>query len=170
MSLEMESGLLTWLLIREVDRYFRSEEPEGLATRSIQEAPNVKIQVNYSAKAKEDLNQKRCTTEKSFKENQHHGSSKMYSRLETRAALSFSVNVLPFWLFTFPITLGGISLYWCVYLQVTCPFIIPLNRLLKNLFIIHLIYNPVAYVLTTREFQRAFARFMSRFKTCSQIQ
>lgn len=94
---------------------------------------------------------------------QSHG-RKRCNRLETRAALSFSINTLPFWLCTFPITLAGISLYWCVYLQLSCPVVVPTNRHLKHLFFIHHIYNPTTYVLTTKEFQRALVRFVSRFK------
>jgi hypothetical protein len=40
------------------------------------------------------------------------------NRLEVRAALNLSVNILPFWLCTFPLSCDIIALYWrCVRLH-----------------------------------------------------
>ena len=84
------------------------------------------------------------------------------NRLETRVALHFSVNVLPFWLCTFPLTMAGISICWCIYFQSNCYALFPVNRLFKRLFFMHHIYNPLAYVFTSKEFKRALRRFLSR--------
>jgi hypothetical protein len=40
------------------------------------------------------------------------------SRLEVQAALNLSVNILPFWLCTLPVSCNTIALYWCIRLDV----------------------------------------------------
>ena len=46
------------------------------------------------------------------------------NRLEVQAALNMSVNVLPFWLCTFPISCYAMRLYWCIRLESDCTFIL----------------------------------------------
>ena len=65
-----------------------------------------------------------------------------HNRQEIRAALSLSINMLPFWLCTFPVTLNGILIYWCVRLQSNCPTVYRVNSYLTDWFIIHTLYNP----------------------------
>jgi hypothetical protein len=47
------------------------------------------------------------------------------SRLEIRAALSLSINFLPVWLCTFPVTLNAIAIYWGFRLGTELPDTIP---------------------------------------------
>ncbi len=78
------------------------------------------------------------------------------NRLEVRAALSMSVNVLPFWLCTFPVSCQAIALYWCMRLEASCYTTIYQNSyFLRELFMIHSIYNPLMYMITSCEFRKA---------------
>lgn len=83
-----------------------------------------------------------------------HGRAKL-SRLEFRAAFNMSINVLPVWLCTFPVTLNAISLYWCVHLELNCSTIVLINPYIKDLFLLQIIYNPVMYISSSTEFWRA---------------
>lgn len=89
------------------------------------------------------------------------------NRLEIRAALTMSVNMLPFWLCTFPVTLNAIAVYWCFRLQSKYPFIILINPYLVDWFIVHTIYNPLMYMLTSKEFKRALIHLRGKIKLCN---
>ena len=78
-----------------------------------------------------------------------------HNRQEIRAALSLSINMLPFWLCTFPVTLNGILIYWCVRLQSYCPTVYRVNSYLTDWFIVHTLYNPLMYMITSIEFKRS---------------
>ncbi|EFX83638.1 hypothetical protein DAPPUDRAFT_100265 [Daphnia pulex] len=90
------------------------------------------------------------------------------SRLEIRAALSMSINMLPFWLCTFPVTLNGIAVYWCFHLQTFCPLAFYTNSYLVDWFIVHTLYNPLMYMLTSKEFKRAVIHLKEKFKLCNR--
>ena len=87
------------------------------------------------------------------------------NRLEIQAALSMSINIIPFWICTFPVTCNAIALYWCIQLGEDCSFIIAVNPYLRNMFLCHAIYNPITYMLSSTEFRRALVRFL-RQKFC----
>ena len=82
--------------------------------------------------------------------------------LEIRAAITMSVNILPFWVCTFPVTCNAIALYWCVRLEYDCSIIFTINPYFRNIFIFHGIYNPLMYMLTNREFRQALSRFFKK--------
>lgn len=86
------------------------------------------------------------------------------SRLEISAALNLSINVLPFWVCTFPVTIHAISLYWCVRFGADCTTIVEIGSYLRDLFLFHSIYNPVMYMSTSAEFRRAFFHLSWKFK------
>jgi hypothetical protein len=86
------------------------------------------------------------------------------SRLEIRAALSMSINVLPVWLCTFPVTLNAIAIYWCFCLQINCPVIMQINPYITDLFLLDFIYNPLMYMSSSTEFKRALVRLKHKFK------
>ena len=88
------------------------------------------------------------------------------NRLEIHAALSLSVNMLPFWLCTFPITLNGIAIYWCVRLQSNCPTVFGMNPYITDWFTIHTLYNPLMYMFTSKEFKRALFHLKEKLKSC----
>ncbi len=89
------------------------------------------------------------------------------SRLEIRAALSMSVNMLPFWFCTFPVTLVGIAIYWCYCLQINCSVVYRINQYLVDWFTIHTIYNPAMYMFTSKEFKRALIHLKGKIKWCN---
>ena len=76
-------------------------------------------------------------------------------RLEIRAAFSMSINMIPFCFCTLPVTLNAIAIYWCICLQMNCPTVFRINPYLTDLFLIHTVYNPLMYMLTSKEFKRA---------------
>ncbi|XP_046454827.1 uncharacterized protein LOC124202521 isoform X2 [Daphnia pulex] len=78
------------------------------------------------------------------------------SRLEVRAALNMSVNILPFWLCTFPVSCVIISLYWCIRLEGDCDMILRALPYVWSSFQLHSVYNPAMYMCTSSEFWRAF--------------
>ena len=82
--------------------------------------------------------------------------------LEIRAAITMSVNILPFWVCTFPVTCNAIALYWCIRLGHDCSIIFMINPFLRNMFLFHVIYNPMMYMLTSREFRRALSHFIQK--------
>lgn len=86
------------------------------------------------------------------------------NRLEVRAALSMSINVLPVWLCTFPVTLNAIALYWCIQFENDCSTILYLNPYIRDLFLIHSIYNPMMYMSSSTEFRRALLRLVKKCK------
>ena len=81
---------------------------------------------------------------------------------EIRAAITMSINILPFWVCTFPVTCNAIALYWCVRLEYDCSIIFTINPYFRNIFIFHGIYNPLMYMLTNREFRQALSRFFKK--------
>ena len=85
-----------------------------------------------------------------------------HNRQEIRAALSLSINMLPFWLCTFPVTLNGILIYWCVRLQSSCPTVYRMNHFLTDWFIVHTLYNPLMYMITSIEFKRALIHLKNK--------
>ncbi|XP_046454717.1 uncharacterized protein LOC124202411 isoform X2 [Daphnia pulex] len=92
------------------------------------------------------------------------------NRLEIRAAFSMSVNILPFWLCTFPVTVNGIIIYWCIHLQMNCPTVYRINPYIYDLFIVHVIYNPLMYISTSKEFKRALIHFKQKFRCKKRAQ
>ena len=85
--------------------------------------------------------------------------------LEVRSALSMSVNILPFWLSTFPVTCQAMALYWCMLLEANCyPLIFENSSYLRDLFMTHTIYNPLMYMFTSAEFRRAFFHIVWKLK------
>ena len=81
------------------------------------------------------------------------------NRLEVRAALNMSINILPFWLCTFPVSCDIIALYWCIRLNGdVCEVIDYFWPYLWNVFLLHSIYNPGMYMLSSYEFRRALPR------------
>jgi hypothetical protein len=77
------------------------------------------------------------------------------NRLEIHAALNMSINVLPVWLCTFPVTLNAIVIYWCIRLEKNCPIAFQINSYFTDFFLIQTIYNPLMYMSTSTEFKRA---------------
>lgn len=86
------------------------------------------------------------------------------NRLEIRAAFNMSINVLPMCLCTLPITLNAIAIYWCVRLQINAPILFFINPYLRDLFLIHSIYNPTMYMFSSTEFWRALLHFIEKWK------
>lgn len=84
------------------------------------------------------------------------------NRLEIRAALNMSVNILPFWLCTFPVSCSVVVLYWCIRLEGECGSILLPWPYLWNLFLLHSIYNPVMYMATSSEFWRALVHITNK--------
>ena len=91
------------------------------------------------------------------------------NRQEIRAALSLSINMLPFWLCTFPVTLNAIAIYWCVHLQMNCPTVFRINPYLTDLFLIHTVYNPLMYMFNSKEFKRALIHLRKKFYLVSLL-
>ncbi|XP_059352450.1 uncharacterized protein LOC132088202 [Daphnia carinata] len=89
---------------------------------------------------------------------------KKLNRLEIRAALNMSINVLPVWLCTFPVTLNAIIIYWCIRFEKSCLINFRINPYLTDIFLCHTIYNPFMYMLTSTEFKRALVRIKQKFK------
>ena len=89
------------------------------------------------------------------------------NRLEIRAALSMSINMIPFCFCTFLVTLNAIAIYWCIRLQMNCSTVFRINPYLTDLFLIHTVYNPLMYMLTSKEFKRALIHLKD--KTIFQI-
>lgn len=93
------------------------------------------------------------------------------NRLEIRAALNMSVNILPFWLCTFPVSCNIMALYWCVRLEGdVCDVIDSGWPYLWNLFMLHTVYNPAMYMFTSFEFRRALPRVTKKFINIFHIQ
>ena len=84
------------------------------------------------------------------------------NRLEILAALKM-VFVLPVWLCTFPVTLNAIMIYWCIRLDENCPVIFQINPYFTDLFLVHIIYNPLMYMSTSTEFKRAVAHLKQKW-------
>ncbi|KAI9558837.1 hypothetical protein GHT06_015626 [Daphnia sinensis] len=98
-----------------------------------------------------------------------HSGSKV-SRLEVQAALNMSVNVLPFWLCTFPVSCYAIGLYWCIRLEGDCSIILRSWPYMWEFFLLHSIYNPVMYMLSSSEFQRAILHIIRKLINKCQLQ
>ncbi|XP_057369339.1 uncharacterized protein LOC130690340 [Daphnia carinata] len=92
------------------------------------------------------------------------------SRLEVQAALNMSVNVLPFCLCTFPVSSYAIGLYWCIRLEGDCSAILRTWPYMWNFFLLHSIYNPVMYMLSSSEFQRAILHTIRKLINKCQLQ
>jgi hypothetical protein len=84
-----------------------------------------------------------------------YNKSTRINRLEVRAALDMSVNILPFWLCTFPVSCYAMALYWCVRLEGDCHTVFLTWTYMWDLFLLHSIYNPIMYMSTSSEFRRA---------------
>jgi 5-hydroxytryptamine receptor 1 len=70
-----------------------------------------------------------------------------------------SVNVLPFWLCTFPVSCYAIGLYWCIRLEGDCSAILLTWLCMWDFSLLHSIYNPVMYMMSSSEFRRALFHF-----------
>lgn len=92
------------------------------------------------------------------------GRSSKLSRLDIRAALCLSISVLPVCVFTLPVTLNGIAIYWCIRLEKDCSVIFQIDPYFHNLFLIHSVYNPIMYMCSSNEFRRALSRFLRKLK------
>lgn len=77
------------------------------------------------------------------------------NRLEVQAAFSLSVNILPFWLCTFPVSCFAMATYWCTRFEGDCDTFLLLWTYLWDFFMLHSIYNPLMYMISCREFRRA---------------
>jgi hypothetical protein len=86
------------------------------------------------------------------------------NRLEIIAALNMSINILPVWLCTFPVTLNAIMIYWCIRLEMNCPVIYRINPYIRDMFLFHNVYTPLMYMLTSSEFKRALIHCKRKFK------
>ncbi len=82
--------------------------------------------------------------------------------LEIRAAIHLSINVLPFWVCTFPVTCNAIAIYWCIRLETECSVFFNINPYLRDMFLFHSIYNPMMYMLSSCEFRRAISHFIQK--------
>lgn len=86
-----------------------------------------------------------------------------YDRLEVRAALNMSINTILFSIFTFPVVCNAMSLYWCKRFEWECSLNVSLLPYLRYVFIFHVIYNPLMYMLGSHEFRRAFKRLIGKW-------
>lgn len=86
------------------------------------------------------------------------------NRLEVRAALTMSANIVPFWLCTFPVSIHALALYWCILLQADCYAVFHMTSYLRDFFMFHSIYNPVMFMVTNSEFQRALLHVAWKLK------
>ena len=82
--------------------------------------------------------------------------------LEIRAAITMSVNILPFLVCSFPVTCNAIALYWCIRLESDCLIIFTINPYFRNIFIFYGIYIPLIYMLTSREFRQSLSLFLKK--------
>jgi 5-hydroxytryptamine receptor 1 len=87
------------------------------------------------------------------------------SRLEVQAALNLSVNILPFWLCTFPVACNSIVLYCCIWLNANCDNIVVTWNYFWDTFMLHSIYNPIMYMATCSEFRRALHHMAKKLST-----
>ena len=87
------------------------------------------------------------------------------NRLEIRSALNMSINTTPFWIGTFPDIINLIACFWCAQFQADCSVLSSLNPYLRYMFLLHVIYNPAMYMLTSIEFLRAFKRVVRKCYT-----
>lgn len=92
----------------------------------------------------------------------HHSNN--VNRLEVRAALSMSVNVLPFWLCTFPVSVHAIAMYWCIRLEGDCAVVLSVGSFVRDFFLFHSIYNPIMYMSTSSEFRRSLLHIAWKLK------
>ena len=91
------------------------------------------------------------------------------SRLELQAALNLSVNILPFWLCTFPVACYVIIDYWCIRLETSCDTVLSTyGNYFWNVFMFHSIYNPIMYMATCSEFRRAL-RHIAKNKLSTKL-
>ena len=86
-------------------------------------------------------------------------------RLEIRTALQLSINILPFWICTFPLSCCSMALYWCIRLELNCSLVFDVIPYLRDLFLVHVVYNPVMYMSTSAEFQRAVVHLFRKLKS-----
>ncbi|EFX83679.1 hypothetical protein DAPPUDRAFT_301588 [Daphnia pulex] len=73
-----------------------------------------------------------------------------------------SINVLPFWLCTFPVSCSVMAFYWCLRFKGNCDYILLPWPYLWNLFLLHSIYNPIMYMCTSSEFWRALLHTVNK--------
>ena len=75
-----------------------------------------------------------------------------------------SVNVIPFWLCTFPVSIHAIALYWCIRLESECNVAFGVIPYLRDFFMLHSIYNPLMFILASSEFRRGVCHLMTKLK------
>lgn len=85
-------------------------------------------------------------------------------RLEIRTALQLCVNILPFWICTFPLSCCTMALYWCIRLKLNCSIIFIVIPYLRDMFLVHVIYNPICNMSTNAEFQRAVVHLFRKLQ------
>ncbi|KZS17503.1 Uncharacterized protein APZ42_016373 [Daphnia magna] len=84
------------------------------------------------------------------------------NRLEVQAAFSLSVNILPFWLCTFPLSCFSITTIWCTILGGNCGTFLLMWTYMWDIFMLHSIYNPLVYMITCHEFHRALCHIIRK--------
>lgn len=82
--------------------------------------------------------------------------------LEAKAALRLSINVLPMWLCHFPQAIFSFVVFWCLKSEKECESIIKIDAIIKNFYFAFTFYNPLMYVVTSKEFQRAVGRLCKK--------
>lgn len=143
----------------------RQEAMESVEERNSEHQRNMKITVIKTQRhrpSRTDQNPEAEGTTECFHWLQTRGK---LSRLEIRAALNISFNILPVCLCTFPISLNGIALYWCFRYEYDCSFVRQFNRYLSDVFIVQTVYNPLMYMFCSTEFQRAFLHTLLKLKS-----
>jgi hypothetical protein len=91
------------------------------------------------------------------------GRSKV-SRLELQTTINMSINVLPFWLCTFPISCTSIAIYWCIQLGGDCSVLGQMMSYLRDAFLLHSTYNPLMSMFSSSEFCRALRHIAWKVK------
>lgn len=103
----------------------------------------------------------------------HHFWQTIFERtprnLEAKAALSLSIYVLPMWLCHFPQAFFTFALFWCLNFEKECISILKINAVVKNFYFAYTFYNPLMYVVTSKEFHRAVVRLCKRKRKMSPI-
>ncbi|KAK4010967.1 adenosine receptor A2b-like [Daphnia magna] len=103
--------------------------------------------------------------------NRQQAASKV-NRLEVQAAFSLSVNILPFWLCTFPLSCFAMATYWCTRLGGNCDTFLFIWTYMWDIFMLHSIYNPLMYMISCHDFRRALCHIFRKLanKFIMQIQ
>jgi len=85
-------------------------------------------------------------------------------RLEIRTALQLFINILPFWICTFPLSCCSMAMYWCIELRLNTSILYVAISYTRDLFLVHVIYNPVMYMCNSIEFQSAVVHLFQKLK------